>query len=58
VTRGSGNNENPRFSADGMHLVFSSNRTGIYQIYAMDLNGANVKRLTRLGLSQTPDWSP
>lgn len=57
LTHGRGHKENPRFSPDGMHLTFASNKTGIYQIYSMDLNGQNVRRLSRQGLSQTPDWS-
>ena len=40
-------------------LAFSSNRDGAPQIYIMNINGENVKRITNLpdGACQ-PDWSP
>ncbi|MFQ5719362.1 MAG: Tol-Pal system beta propeller repeat protein TolB [Acidobacteriota bacterium] len=57
LTRRMGNNENPRFSSDGLHIVFASDRTGRYQIYSMDLDGQHIRRLTRRGGCETPDWS-
>ena len=52
-----GNNENPRFSPDGRHLVFASDRAGAYDIYTMAIDGSDVRRLTKGGDAFTPDWS-
>lgn len=52
-----GNNENPRFSPDGRHLVFASDRAGSYDIYTMATDGSDVRRLTKGGDAFTPDWS-
>ena len=57
LTRGHYNNENPRWSPDGRHLVFSSDRAGSYDLYTMRADGSDVRRLTRGGDSFTPDWS-
>ena len=57
LTWGEGNNENPRWSPDGRHIVFSSNRAGTYDIYSMRADGSDVRRLTRGGNCFTPDWS-
>ena len=57
LTRGNSNNENPRWSPDGRHLVFASDRAGSYDIYTMRADGSQVHRLTRGGDSFTPDWS-
>ena len=35
-----------RFSPDGMQIVFQSKRDGNSEIYVMDIDGQNVKRLT------------
>ncbi len=57
LTHGEGNNENPRWSADGRHLVFASSRAGLYDLYTMRADGTDVRRLTRGGDCFTPDWS-
>jgi TolB protein len=57
ITRREGNSENPRWSPDGRHLVFSSNRAGSYDLYTMRSDGTGVRRLTRGGDCITPDWS-
>lgn len=49
------------FSPDGQQIVWSSDRAGGYpQLYIMDRDGGNVRRLTNLqGLRcDTPVWSP
>jgi TolB protein len=53
-----GNNENPEFSADGNHIVFSSTRLGKKELYAMDLFGNNQRRTTNAGGCSNPAWSP
>lgn len=53
-----GHNENPHFSPDGKHIIFSSNRLGPREIYAMDLSGRNQRRITRKGQCSNPDWGP
>lgn len=49
----------PDLSPDGRHLVFSSNRTGSYQIYVCDSEGSNLVQLTHSqGSNVSPVWSP
>ncbi len=57
LTENSNINEWPRWSPDGKHLVFASNRTGNFDVYTMDADGSNVRRLTRGGNSSSPSWS-
>jgi len=43
----------------GDQIVFTSDRSGVPQIYAMDADGGHVRRLTQHGLySDSPAWSP
>ena len=53
-----GTNENPHFSPDGKHIIFSSNRLGPSEIFTMDYSGRNQRRLTRTGNGSNPDWGP
>ncbi len=53
-----GNNEDPCWSPDGLHIAFASNRTGTWEIWTMDWNGANQKQITRTGGAFSPTWSP
>ena len=53
-----GQNENPHFSPDGKHVVFSSSRLSEGDIYKMDLSGQNEKRITRGGVCSNPTWGP
>lgn len=53
-----GNNEEPTWSPDGLHIAFASNRTGVWEIYTMDWNGANQRQITRTGGAFSPTWSP
>ena len=47
------------FSPDGKRIVFSSNRTGSFEIWICDSDGSNVVQLTSLaGYSGSPHWSP
>ena len=49
---------NPRFSADGMSLIFESTRDGKYAIYTINVDGTNLRKLTdgRQNDAQ-PQWS-
>jgi TolB protein len=53
-----GDNENPQWSPDGLHLVYSSTRSGSEEIYTMDFAGQNVRRITHGGGNSNPSWSP
>jgi len=58
LTTGRGSNESPNWSPNGLHLVFSSDRTGSTQVYSMNRDGTNVRRLTSEGNNTTPKWGP
>jgi TolB protein len=46
---------NPRTSAQ---LAWVGGRTGLPQVYTMDLDGANNQRITDGGYAVSPSWSP
>jgi len=46
LTNDPASDEFPRWSPDGRSIAFSSNRGGTYQIYVMDADGQNVRRVT------------
>jgi tricorn protease len=49
----------PHFSPDGQWLAFSSNRSGIFQVYIVSSNGGEPKQLTWYPASSFPrSWSP
>ena len=49
---------NPAWSPDGQWIAFASDRAGMFDIYKVDINGANLQRLTDEGNNHNPDWSP
>jgi tol-pal system beta propeller repeat protein TolB len=53
-----GSNESPKWSSDGLHIVFTSTRIGGKNLYAMLANGTNVKQITKGGTNYSPSWSP
>lgn len=53
-----GMNENPHFSPDGKHIIFSSTRLGRRDIFTMDITGRNQRRLSRKGVCSNPVWQP
>lgn len=49
----------PCYSPDGKYIVFNSDRGGNQQLYIMDADGFNVRRLSfGNGRYATPVWSP
>jgi len=52
-------NAYPRWSNDGTKILYQSNRTGRWQIYIMDIDGSNKRRVTIDKYNNNfPDWSP
>ena len=49
---------NPQFSADGRSVVFSSSRSGKLAVWAANLDGTNLHRLTDMTIGGSPRWSP
>ncbi|MCE5251200.1 hypothetical protein LLG96_13365 [bacterium] len=58
LTFGSGSNENPKWSPDGLRILFTSNRLGGENLYIMSWDGSNVRPLTKNGISLSPAWAP
>src|SRR5437667_4731643 len=48
----------PTWSPTGRELAFISDRSGSAQIYVMDAEGTNLRRLTHSGFNTQPRWSP
>ena len=57
LTTGSGSNENPSWSPDGRHIVYMSTRTGSPEIFMMNADGSNQKRISFSGGNYMPKWS-
>ena len=59
LTDGQWDDIDPAVSPDGSHLVFSSNRSGIWELYLWDLTANTLHQLTSSPEVETnPDWSP
>lgn len=49
----------PRWSPNGMQIVFESNRDGNFELYIMNSDGSEVQRLTNSEADDlNPDWQP
>ncbi len=60
LSEGPGSHETPTFSPDGLKIAFAAkygSGTGATQIYVMDDDGSNVRRLTSNGSNFSPSWS-
>ncbi|MEO6098682.1 MAG: Tol-Pal system beta propeller repeat protein TolB [Fibrobacteria bacterium] len=57
LTTQAGSNENPSWSPDGRHIVYMSTRTGNAEIFMMDADGKNLKRISFSGGNSMPKWS-
>jgi TolB protein len=52
-------NAYPRWSNDGKRVLFQSNRDGKWQLYVMDADGKNERRISDGAHNDNfPDWSP
>jgi DNA-binding winged helix-turn-helix (wHTH) protein len=51
-------NAAPQFSPDGKRIAYMSTRTGPWQIWVSDTNGANPRQLSFTESAGTPRWSP
>jgi len=59
LTDNAANDEEPCWSPDGRYIVFSSDREGSYNLYIMNGNGQNQRRITLMRGDQTaPSWAP
>jgi Tol biopolymer transport system component len=60
LTKSRGEDDDPAWSPDSRQIAFSSGRGGNFEIYVMDGDGANVRRLTntRTADEYGPAWSP
>jgi TolB protein len=56
LTKASGKNENPSWAPDGVHIAFTSNRGGSYQIWTMLADGSQPRQLTTQGNNSSPAW--
>lgn len=54
----SSNDFYPKWSPDGSRIAFSSNRDGNYEMYVMDADGSNIRRLTNTSEDEfESDWT-
>jgi TolB protein len=53
-----GENEQPSFAPDGRHLVFTSTRSGVRQLWVLDIQTNRFRQLTQSAGSRLGAWSP
>lgn len=59
LTQDAGSNENPSFSPDGRHIIFTSTRNRKREIFIASLDGTVQRKLADIpGSSYTPAWGP
>ncbi len=57
VLTSTGFNENPHWSPDGFHVVFSRKVGGSSDIYTVAYDGSGLRQVTTTGASSNPVWS-
>lgn len=59
LTQGTSINVSPTYSLDGTKILFNSDRSGSPQLYTMNADGSNVRRISfNSGQYTAPFWSP
>jgi TolB protein len=59
LTDGPGIDVGGSFSPDGSRIVFESDRSGSQQVYVMNVDGSDQRRISFFGgRAATPEWSP
>lgn len=53
-----GENEQPSWAPDSRHLIFTSTRTGVRQLWVMDTETFRFRQLTKSAGSRLASWSP
>ena len=57
LTESNARNESPTWAPDSRHIVFASNLSGTVQLWSIDTDGTNLRRLTSTGENILPEWS-
>ena len=59
LTNSLANDAQPKVSPDGTKIVFASDRTGLYDLYVMNVDGSGLRSLTSSPAHEAgPVWSP
>ena len=58
LTFGEGTNESPKWSPDGLRIIFSSTRNGGRNLFIMNWDGTGIRPLTNEGNCHSPSWAP
>jgi Tol biopolymer transport system component/DNA-binding winged helix-turn-helix (wHTH) protein len=58
LLKSSRNESHARYSPDGKHIAFSSDRSGTWDVWIGDADGTNLTQIERGRDSGTPQWSP
>jgi TolB protein len=53
-----GENEQPSWAPDSRHLIFTSNRTSVRQLWVLDTESGRLRQLTKSAGSRLASWSP
>jgi TolB protein len=52
-----GVNEDPAWAPDARHVVFTSSRTGVKQLFVLDSESGRARQLTHAGGARLAAWS-